>query len=193
MFAVQHLTFLCSCAVLLLALPANSFTPPPLRNCLTTRSLGWKQPDSASQFQEAITPHFLKGSLNDDEQPTTSFKLDEFDQTVTGVTGIFAALVTFYSEFVLKQTGCGLPAGPYGVVGLVEGLSYLGVVRIAALSLYQKYQTGSGLPAGPAGVLGAAEGLSFLSIAVGLTVFFLQITNFGYIPNAIPMEGGMCS
>jgi len=61
-----------------------------------------------------------------------------------------------------------------------------------AIIILLEYQ-GSGLPAGPAGILGAAEGLSFLSIAVGLTVFFLQITNYGYIPNAVPMEGAMCS
>ena len=52
---------------------------------------------------------------------------------------------------------------------------------------------GSGLPAGPAGLLGAAEGLSFLAIAVGLVVLVLQVTNYGYIPNAVPMEGAMCS
>jgi len=197
MFVIRHLTLVFSCTVLVvLALPVHSFVPLSPRNGLTAFSSGRKLPDFASQVQEGISPHFLlKGSSNDDDdgQPKESFKLTEFDQVVTGVTGTLAALVTFYSEFVLKQTGCGLPAGPYGVVGLVEGLSYLGVVRIAALSLYKKYQTGSGLPAGPAGILGAAEGLSFLSIAVGLTVFFLQITNYGYIPNAVPMEGAMCS
>jgi hypothetical protein len=52
---------------------------------------------------------------------------------------------------------------------------------------------GSGLPAGPGGLLGAAEGLSFLAIVVGLVVLVLQVTNYGYIPNAVPMEGGMCS
>jgi hypothetical protein len=55
------------------------------------------------------------------------------------------------------------------------------------------YFQGSGLPAGPGGVLGAAEGLSFLAIGIGLVVLVLQITNYGYIPNAVPMEGGMCS
>jgi hypothetical protein len=52
---------------------------------------------------------------------------------------------------------------------------------------------GSGLPAGPGGLLGAAEGLSFLAIVAGLVVLALQVTNYGYIPNAVPMEGGMCS
>lgn len=54
-------------------------------------------------------------------------------------------------------------------------------------------QQGSGLPSGPAGLLGAAEGLSFLAALVGVVVLVLQVTNYGYIPNAVPMEGGMCS
>jgi len=48
------------------------------------------------------------------------------------------------------------------------------------------------LPPGPNALLGGAEGLSFLAVAAGLVVLVLQITNFGFIPNAIPMEGGMC-
>ena len=51
---------------------------------------------------------------------------------------------------------------------------------------------GSGLPAGPGGILGLAEGLSFLSILTGLFVLGFQIIDYGYIPNAVPMEGGMC-
>lgn len=119
--------------------------------------------------------------------------LSESDQTVVGVTGTAMALVTLYSEYTLKTTGCGLPAGPLGLVGAVEGISYLGIVGIAAYSLYTKVRTGSGLPAGPAGVLGAAEGLSFLAIAAGLVVLGFQVLDYGYIPNAVPMEGGMCT
>lgn len=52
---------------------------------------------------------------------------------------------------------------------------------------------GSGLPAGPGGLLGAAEGLSFLAILAGLVVLVLQVTDYGYVPNAVPMDGGMCS
>ena len=51
---------------------------------------------------------------------------------------------------------------------------------------------GSGLPAGKYGLLGLAEGLAFLALFAGIVVLGLQITNFGYIPNAVPMEGGMC-
>ena len=63
------------------------------------------------------------------------------DQLVLGMGGTIAALVMMYSEFVLSQTGCGLPAGPFGLVGAVEGLSYLSVVGLGGYSLYQKITT----------------------------------------------------
>jgi hypothetical protein len=124
-----------------------------------------------------------------DSAPTLSTPAGYF----LGVGGTIAAMVTFYSEFTLKTTGCGIPAGPFGLFGLIEGLSYLGVTGMAAYSITTKLKTGSGLPAGPYGLVGAAEGLSFLAIAAGLAVLVLQVLNYGYIPNAIPMEGGMCS
>lgn len=123
---------------------------------------------------------------------TSVSSLSESDQILLGVFGTSAGLVTLYSEFVLKSTGCGLPAGPFGLVGACEGVSYLGIVGVAGFAGYTKIKTGSGLPAGPGGILGLAEGLSFLSVVVGLVVFGFQLTDYGYIPNAVPMEGGMC-
>jgi hypothetical protein len=122
-----------------------------------------------------------------------SSPLSESDQIFLGIAGTLAALITIYSEFTLKTTGCGLPAGPFGLVGAVEGISYLAIVGITAYSLVTKFRTGSGLPAGPAGVLGVAEGLCFTAIVTGLVVLGFQVVDYGYIPNAVPMEGGMCS
>jgi hypothetical protein len=50
-----------------------------------------------------------------------------------------------------------------------------------------------GLPNGPYGLLGAAEGVSYIAILAGLFVLYFQINDFGYIPNAIPVEGGKCA
>jgi hypothetical protein len=130
---------------------------------------------------------------NGKDNENFSVGLSESDQGVLGATGTVASLITLYSEFTLKTTGCGLPAGPAGLLGLAEGLSYLSVVGIAGFSLYTKLKQGRGLPAGPGGLLGAAEGLSFLSILAGLIVLGFQIVDYNYIPNAIPMEGGMCN
>ena len=109
-----------------------------------------------------------------------------------GISGTVTALIVLYSEYTLSQTGCGLPAGPGGIYGAIEGLSYLEVAGIFILSLINKVTTGSGLPAGRMGMLGAAEGLSFIAVFAGVGVLAYQMIHYGYIPNAVPMEGGMC-
>ena len=67
------------------------------------------------------------------------------------------------------------------------------VIGIAGASLTKKVQTGSGLPAGKFGLLGAAEGLAFLAIVAGLVVLGFQLADYGYVPNAVPGEGLVCS
>ncbi|KAL7531556.1 hypothetical protein ACHAXR_004109 [Thalassiosira sp. AJA248-18] len=126
------------------------------------------------------------------EEDSNEVILSESESSILGIAGIVAANIMIYSESVLFRTGCGLPAGPAGLVGAAEGVSYLGVVGLVAFSLFTKIRTGKGLPSGPGGYLGAAEGLSYLAIIGGVIVLAAQVTNYGYIPNAVPMEGGMC-
>ncbi|KAK8949527.1 hypothetical protein KSP39_PZI004986 [Platanthera zijinensis] len=102
--------------------------------------------------------------------------------------GLVANPVIGVSLYVLKTTGCGLPPGPGGALGAVEGLSYLVVAGIVAWSVYTKARTGSGLPGGPGGLLGAAEGLSYLSVLAVIVVFGLQFEERGYIPAPLPSD-----
>lgn len=73
-------------------------------------------------------------SSNDDE-------VSESNQGILGAIGCVASLTYLYSEFVLVNTGCGLPTAPFGLVGLVEGLSYLIVVGIVKFSVFTKKTT----------------------------------------------------
>ena len=130
---------------------------------------------------------------------------------------IAAAMVVLRSEFVLKTTGCGLPAGPYGVVGAMEGLSYVVVVLTCATAI-ANYVSSSAAAAAAAAAAPAvvvddensssssartsstiasttkliAIALSSTAILVGLVVVVFQVLDYGYIPNAVPMKGGMC-
>ena len=40
--------------------------------------------------------------------------------------------------------------------------------------------------------MGGAEGISFLVALVGVAVGANQIFHFGFIPDAVPTEGGQC-
>ncbi|KAF5451427.1 hypothetical protein F2P56_026536 [Juglans regia] len=102
--------------------------------------------------------------------------------------GLVSTPVIGWSLYTLKTTGCGLPPGPGGSIGALEGVSYLVVVGIVAWSLYTKTKTGSGLPNGPFGLLGAVEGLSYLTLLAILVVFGLQYFEQGYIPGPLPAD-----
>ncbi|KAJ7944307.1 Anti-Muellerian hormone type-2 receptor [Quillaja saponaria] len=104
------------------------------------------------------------------------------------VTGLVSTPVIAWSLYTLKTTGCGLPPGPGGSIGALEGVSYLVVVGIVAWSLYTKTKTGSGLPNGPFGLLGAVEGISYLTLLAIIVVFGLQYFEQGYIPGPLPAD-----
>ena len=126
----------------------------------------------------AFAPPAVKARLHAAPQLTRR-RASESDEELAayGAGGVFASAVVLYSEFTLKTTGCGLPAGPFGAVGAIEGVSYLAVIGIAGASLATKAKTGSGLKAGPGGLLGLAEGLAFTAIVVGLVVLCFQFAD----------------
>ena len=109
------------------------------------------------------------------------------------ILGLVSQPVMWWSLYTLKTTGCGLPAGPFGLIGAAEGISYLVVIGFVASALLSKVISGKGLPAGPFNLLGAAEGLSFLTAFAGLVVLGFQLLDYGYLPEAVPIEGGVCS
>jgi len=109
---------------------------------------------------------------------------------LVGGLGVAANVVCGYSLYVLKTTGCGLPPGPFGLLGAAEGISYLAVVGFVAWSAITKAKTGSGLPAGPAGLLGASEGLSYLTILAGIVIAGLNLSEYGFLPGFLP--NGKC-
>ena len=107
--------------------------------------------------------------------------------TAAASAGLVANPVMWISLWCVSATGRGLPEGPFGLLGALEGVSYLVVVGFVGASLYKKASTGAGLPAGPNGLLGAAEGLSFLSVVVGLGVLAKLAGQSACVPNALPL------
>jgi len=106
---------------------------------------------------------------------------DSDSEVGIGVTGIVASCIMLWSEYTLKMTGHGLPEGPGGLLGAIEGISYLFVIGVVAFSIFSKVTSGSGLPAGKFGLIGAAEGISYIACVVGLVVLGFQIVERGYL------------
>jgi hypothetical protein len=105
---------------------------------------------------------------------------------VVAVGGASLPLV-FWSEYLLGTTGCGLPPGnavlPAPFLGAAEGVSYLGLVALLALSAKRKLATGVGLPGVAAG---GVEGVAFLALLAGLGVAAYELVTTGGLPGALP-------
>lgn len=157
----------------MLATPTAAWvaTAHSLRPSLSCASVGvpkhlWK---SAPSFSDAVVIRSRCG------KPVA---LEALKPDVSqAILGLAAQPIMWWSLYTLKTTGCGLPAGPFGLFGALEGLSYLIVAGFVLASIYSKLTTGSGLPAGRGGLLGLAEGLSFLTATAGLVVLGFQVHN----------------
>ena len=105
---------------------------------LRARQSGRRSSFSSSSFR--IVRAAGAGGKGEEEKEENSVEL------YAGIAGLLSCAVVSYSLFTLKQTGCGLPAGPGGLVGAIEGVSYLGVAGLLGASAYKKSTTGSSAP-----------------------------------------------
>jgi hypothetical protein len=126
-------------AILLCNVVVTAFAP--IASSAQRRRLSPSAPMLINSRSSIHTTKSSSSSVSLAPEDTTTDEMSEPDQVLLGAIGTFASLVTFYSEFTLKTTGCGLPAGPFGLVGLVEGLSYLGVTGLVAYSIVTKVKT----------------------------------------------------
>ncbi|CAL1160164.1 unnamed protein product [Cladocopium goreaui] len=107
-----------------------------------------------------------------------------------GAVGIGASLVMGWSEWTLKTTGCGLPAGPFGLLGATEGLSYLAVLGLVG---YQLFRLATNDSKKQSSLVEVASVLAVLATVAGIVVLYFQIQDYGFVPEAVPTEGGRCS
>ena len=119
-----------------------------------------------------LTTHLhSKKNIDPDEESSDSDSPPMLDTV-----GILAQPIVGISLLSVATTGGGLPAGPLGLVGAIEGLSYLVVVLLAfqALLAPSKERTTS-------------QQLSLFTLGLALAVLFLLISTQGCIPNAKPI------
>lgn len=90
------------------------------------------------------------------------------------VLGYSCQPVVWLSLYYVSTTGGGLPAGPFGLVGALEGLSYLLMVGYVVNSL-------------GASSLRPVESLSRLTLTAGLCTLGFLILQQGCVPNAKPI------
>jgi hypothetical protein len=102
---------------------------------------------------------------------------------ISSVFGISAQPVVWTSLYYVKTTGAGLPAGPFGLVGALEGVSYLVMVGLVGSSIYRNV-TSSSDTANKAAI---GEKLSYVSLIAGLIILASLVADQGCVPNAKPI------
>mmetsp|Transcript_27933 Transcript_27933/g.43911 ORF Transcript_27933/g.43911 Transcript_27933/m.43911 type:complete len:199 (+) Transcript_27933:47-643(+) len=113
------------------------------------------------------------GESDDDLSDVNSF------DNIVGSAGAVSQPVVWLSLYFVATTGGGLPAGPFGLFGAVEGLAYLSVVGLVIRSIFFRDKA--------SGILGTAENLSLLTLGASLLVLASLVAQQGCIPNAKPL------
>jgi hypothetical protein len=100
---------------------------------------------------------------------------DSFLTQVILTIGLAAQPVVWLSLYTVATTGAGLPAGPFGLVGATEGISYLVVVGLVVSSFLTKSTNV------------AVERTSQVTLALALLTLASLVAQQGCVPNAKPL------
>lgn len=98
---------------------------------------------------------------------------------IVGSVGVVSQPVVWLSLYFVATTGGGLPAGPFGLLGAVEGLAYLSVVGLVIRRMFVRVKA--------CDILETAENLSLLTLGASLLVLTSLVAQQGCIPNAKPL------
>lgn len=140
-------------------------------------------------------PHFSKrpSHVQRRRPPHASLKLTPQQQKLVSAIAIPSLPILAYSELTLLRTGCGLPAGPYGLIGAAEGVSYLVISAIVILSLYSKFSTRTETANKEEGnIISFIEAVSLFLAVSGLAIAAYTAVIYGGLPNAVPGVGSRC-
>jgi len=92
--------------------------------------------------------------------------------------------IVWVSLYSVATTGGGLPEGPYGLIGGIEGLAYLAVVGWAGVGIFF---SSSNPEKSKEETRTISEKISLITIGIGLLVLVNLVLNQGCVPNAKPI------
>ena len=116
-------------------------------------------------------------------------------QTAATTAGLVAQPIVWASLYCVATTGAGLPAGPGGLLGALEGVSYLVILAWVVRSSFflrssirrETFVVSEGNAGTAAAASAAAAALSWVSLLAGLVVLARLVADQGCIPNAQPI------
>lgn len=157
----------------------TAFQPLPRRtidNSVTAKG-GYFAPSQQGSIESAIRslPDRTSSLFMSDGDGESSSSL-----SLIGIAGLASQPIVWISLYFVKTTGAGLPSGPYGLVGGIEGLSYLAVLILAVRNVASSNDGSDVLET-------AAEKVSLLTLLVALGTLLSLVVDQGCVPNAKPI------
>ena len=98
-------------------------------------------------------------------------------ESLASTVGLAAQPVVWVSLYTVATTGAGLPAGPFGLIGAVEGLSYVAMLVFCATAVFR----------GKNREMTTTETVSLATLGLSLIAVAGLIADQGCIPNAKPI------
>jgi len=115
---------------------------------------------------------------NDNDNDNNTEQEDSSATVTSNIIGLIVQPIVWISLYYVQNTGKGLPAGPGGSIGAIEGLSYLIVVVFALFpSLLSSLLS----------ISATTITTTRITIVIGLLILIQLIIDQGCIPNAKPI------
>jgi hypothetical protein len=97
--------------------------------------------------------------------------------SILGTAGLVVQPIVWISLVSVATTGAGLPAGPFGLIGAIEGLSYVLVVILAGTAALREDTV----------TMPRSQQWSLATLGLALLVLVKLVADQGCIPNAKPI------
>eukprot|EP00980_Cylindrotheca_fusiformis_P031151 scaffold25895_cov108-Cylindrotheca_fusiformis.AAC.4 len=129
---------------------------------------------------------------NNNSNGDISKNAEDDDSIILGVSGLVAQPIVWVSLYFVATTGAGLPSGPFGLIGALEGISYLAVVALVSKSIGRRVmgderRRSSGSIDGEASLLRLSEQVSWFTLFIALLALLGLVVEQGCVPNAKPI------
>ena len=107
------------------------------------------------------------------------------NNSLVSAVGVGAQPIVWISLATVATTGAGLPPGPFGLLGALEGMSYLIMLALVGKVVYQNFV--GDRDATSSNSTEFAERLAIFSLSLGLLVLASLVEKQGCVPNAKPI------
>ena len=123
--------------------------------------------------------------LSGDIRHTMTLGDNDSERNESPLLSVVSLGIVWVSLATVATTGAGLPPGPFGILGALEGVSYLIMLALVGKFAYRNIAEDEDDLKSGVGIL--AERLAIFTLALSLLVLASLVVRQGCVPNATPI------